>query len=144
MTLTPDWQNRIVDSSSSIDDIVAFHAALRELEASPEGILFPAIHSFRAISIGGGGFFHAVDFINGWRLRFPAAGNYTVTGNIGADVVPVAGVFVMQTKALAFATTSGAGGGGASSPSADAVANAVWSHPFANTLLTVKKFLGFS
>jgi hypothetical protein len=143
MTLTPDWQNRVIDSSSSITDIVAFHEALRELEASPEGMLFPAIHTYRAIGIGGGGFFYAVDFINGWKLRFPTAGNYTITGNIGAEIVPTPGVFVMQTKALAFATTAADGaGGGVAGPSADDVANAVWKHPFVSALLTVKKFIG--
>jgi hypothetical protein len=146
MALTPDWDNRIIDSSSSITDLVTFHQDLRALEASTTGMLFPPIHTFRALDVGGGGYFYSVDFINGWKLRFPVAGNYTITGNINAEVVGVAGVFVFQTKSLAFATTSaaGSGGGTGSAPSADDVANAVWSHPFASTLLTVKKFLGLS
>jgi hypothetical protein len=115
MTLTPDWNNKIIDSSDSITDIVAFHQALRVLEASPVGMLYPAIHTYRALDIGNGGHFYAVDFLNSWRLRFPMAGNYTITGNITAEIVPVAGVFIQQTKALAFATTSAGAGGGSSS-----------------------------
>jgi hypothetical protein len=47
-------------------------------------------------------------------LRFPVAGNYTVIGNIGATIVPVAGVFVDRTKAAAFSTIAGGSSGGAS------------------------------
>jgi hypothetical protein len=141
LVLTPDWQSRIVDASSSITDIVAFHAALRVLEASDEGILHPPIHTFRAINIGNGGFFHAVSFINDWRLRFAGAGSYEITGNIEAPLVPMTGVFVTQTKALAFATTSAAGAA-ATPVSADEIANKVWQHPVVKTLLTIRSFLG--
>jgi hypothetical protein len=112
MTLTPDWNNKIIDSSDSISDIVAFHQALRVLEASPVGMLHPPIHTYRALDLGGGGSFYTVDFVNSWRLRFPTPGNYSITGNISAEIVPVAGVFLTQTKALAFATTSAGGSGG--------------------------------
>lgn len=116
MSLTPDWANKVIDSSDNITDIVAFHQALRQLEASATGMLYPQIHTYRAIDIGGGGHFYAVDFINSWRLRFPAAGNYAITGNISAEIIPMAGVFITQTRALAFATSSaGAGGGGGAS-----------------------------
>lgn len=140
MILTPDWDNKLIDSSSSITDLVAFHKALRELEASPVGMLYPQIHSYRALDVGGGGFFYAVTFENGWRLRFPQAGNYTINGNLTADIVGVAGVFVYQTKALAFATTS-SGTVGQVSVNADEIADKVWSHPLVSSLLTVKKFL---
>jgi len=126
MLLTPQWESRVIDSSASITDLVAFHKALRELEASFTGMLHPAIHTYRALDVGGGGFFYAVEFVNGWRLRFPAAGSYTIIGNIKAELVPAPGVFVEATKALAFATTSAAGtGGGTSGPTAQEIARAV-------------------
>jgi hypothetical protein len=53
-----------------------------------------------------------LDYINGYTLIFPNAGNYTITGNLNAAIVPVGGVFVDRTKAAAFATVSGSGGGG--------------------------------
>lgn len=156
MALTPDWENRVINSSASVTDIVAFHKSLRQLEASLIGMRYPAIHTYRALDVGGGGFFYSVDFINGWRLRFPAAGNYVVTGNINAEVIGEAGVFVMQTKALAFATTSAAGTGGAgAAPSAGEIADAVLNAPAAsfnrpgtigrliNLVLTLPKFLAY-
>lgn len=113
MALTADFANKVIDSTASIPDVVAFHQALRVLEASDTGMLYPIIHTFKAIDLGAGGYFYSVDFVNGWRLRFPSPGDYTITGNINTPVIGVAGVFVDRTKALAFAT-SAAGGGGSS------------------------------
>jgi hypothetical protein len=154
--LVPDWDNRIIDCNASITDIVAFHKDLRVLEASPLGMRVPVIHTFRAIDVGGGGSFYALDLLNGWRLRFPQPGNYVITGNVGAEVIGVPGVFVMQTKALAFATTSATGaGGGTSGPSATEIADAVLNAPAAtynrtgtigrliNLVLTLPKFLAY-
>ena len=59
MALTPDFAARIVHSDASITDAVAFHAELRDIEASDEGVLYPAIHSYRQVALGGhrlGGF----------------------------------------------------------------------------------------
>lgn len=112
MALTADFSNKIIDSTASITDIVAFHQALRVLEASDLGMLYPVVHTFKALDLGGGAFMYGVDFVNGWRLRFPVAGDYTIIGNVNAAIIGVAGVFVDRTKALAFATTSSTGGSG--------------------------------
>jgi len=112
MTISIDWQNRLVLSTVSIGDIVAHATTLRDFEESAEGILYPPIITYKVMTLGGGAFFPAVDYINGYRLSFPNAGNYTVTGNIGAAIVPAAGVFVDRTTSAAFATVAGSGGGG--------------------------------
>jgi len=112
MALTADFGNKIIDSTASIPDILAFHQALRIFEASDMGMLYPVVHTFKQVNIGAGAFFYSVDFVNGWRLRFPSPGDYTITGNINALIIGVAGVFVDRTKALAFATSSAGGGGG--------------------------------
>lgn len=144
-----DWANKIVDASASITDIPAAHAELRALEMSDAGILYPPIISYRELAVGGGAVFPAIAFINGYRLRFPAAGNYTISGgNLSATIVPVAGVFVERVSASAYAVTavgsSSGGSTGGSTVAPDDVANAVWAHPVAATLLTVKRFLSLS
>ena len=111
MTISIDWANQLVVSTASITDIVAFKDALRDFEDDDVGVLYPPIITYKRLDLGGGAYFHAVDFINGWQLQFPNAGNYTVIGNIGATIVPVAGVFVDRTKSAAFATVAGSGGG---------------------------------
>lgn len=116
MPITVDWVNKRVNSTSSILDILEFKESLRLLEESDQGVLNPPIITYKRLDLGGGAFFHGVDFINGYTLRFPNAGTYEIIGNIGAAIVPVAGVFVERTKAAAFATVSGSGpvtGGGA-------------------------------
>lgn len=112
MALTVDWSNRRVVSTASITDIVAFETELRDFEESAIGMLSPPIVSYKRIDLGGGAYFHGVDFINGYQLIFPTAGSYEIIGNLGATIVPVAGVFVERTKAAAFATVSSGGGGG--------------------------------
>jgi hypothetical protein len=112
MTLSVDWGNRLVLSTGSIPDIVAFKEALRGFEDSDAGLLYPPIIQYKRLDLGGGAYFHAVDFINSYQLKFPTAGSYSIIGNIGATIVPVAGVFVDRTKAAAFASLSGGSGGG--------------------------------
>lgn len=112
MAITIDWINKRVQSTTSILDIVAHHDELRGFEESAQGMLFPPIISYKVLDLGGGSSFVGLDYINGYTLIFPNAGNYVIIGNIGAAIVPVAGVFVDRTKAAAFATVSGAGGGG--------------------------------
>jgi hypothetical protein len=124
MALTPDFANKLVLSDASITDIVAFHAALRDIESSDTGMLYPTIHAYKRVDLGGGAFFHDVPFLNGWQLKFPTPGNYEAIGNIGATIVPVAGVFVDRTKAAAFATVSSTGG--STGPTAADIAAAVW------------------
>ena len=112
MALSVDWANKIVDSSTSIVDIVAARGELRTLESSVAGMLYPVIITYKEIDLGGGSRFVAIDFINGYRLRFPAAGNYTIVGNLNAVILPVAGVYVERKTSAAFATISGSGGAG--------------------------------
>lgn len=123
MALTADFDNKLILSDASITDIVAFHATLRDIEQSDAGMLHPTVHAYKRVDLGGGAFFHDVPFLNGWQLKFPAPGNYTVIGNIGATIVPVAGVFVDRTKSAAFATVAGSGGG--AGPTAAEIAAAV-------------------
>ena len=111
MTITIDWQNKLVLSDASITDIVVFKETIREFEDDSVGMLNPPIIAYKRVDLGGGAYFHDVPFINGWQLKFPTPGNYTVVGNIGATIVPVAGVFVDRTKAAAFSTTSSGGSG---------------------------------
>jgi hypothetical protein len=122
MALTVDWLNKIVDSDSSITDLPAFKDEVRGLEDDAVGMLNAPIITYKKVDLGGGAFFHAVDLINGYTLRFNTPGNYVIVGNLNATIVPVAGVFVYQTKASAFATTSSGGTGPSASDIADAVA----------------------
>ncbi|PCI54144.1 MAG: hypothetical protein COB36_10660 [Alphaproteobacteria bacterium] len=110
MTISIDWPNKLVLSTESITDIVAFKDVLRDSEDDADGVLNDPIINYKKLNLGGGGFFHAVDFINGYQLKFPIAGNYTIIGNIGAVIVPVAGVFVDRTTSASFASfASGSG-----------------------------------
>lgn len=122
MTITVDWTNKLVLSTASITDIVAFKNTIREFEDDDVGMLYDAIIAYKRVDLGGGSYFHDVPFINGYQLKFPNPGNYTIVGNLGATIVPVAGVFVDRTKSAAFATVAGSG---ASGPTASEIATAV-------------------
>ena len=122
MSLTFDWANRVVESSASILDLPAFHAALRDAEDDPVGMVHPVIHTWKALDLGGGVLFVQADFINGWRLKFPTAGNYVIQGNLNASIVAVAGVYVERKTSAAYATTAVGGSG----PTAVDIAAAVW------------------
>ena len=100
--LTMDWENRIIDSDSSITNIITFKDELRVLESSDIGVLYPPIITYKRVDTGGGAFQHFVDVINSYRGRFPVAGDYQITGNINGDLIPVSGVFVERIKASAF------------------------------------------
>lgn len=121
MALTINWASKVIDSDASITDMPAFHAELRDAEDSAEGMLYPTTHTWKALDLGGGAFFYGLDLINGWRLRFPAAGNYTIQGNLNAEIIPVAGVYVERKTSAAYATTAIGGSG----PSAGDIAAAV-------------------
>lgn len=123
MTITVDWANKIVISTASITDLPVFHETLRDLEDDPAGIVYPVIHKWKALDLGGGAFMYQADFINGYTLTFPNAGNYSIKGNLNATINPVAGVYVERQTALASATTAQGGSG----PSAADIANAVLS-----------------
>lgn len=125
MAISIDWGARRVVSTASILDIVEFKDTIRDLEDNSEGVLYPPVITYKRLDLGGGAFFHAVDFINSYQLIFPNAGNYSIIGNIGATIVPVAGVFVDRTKSAAFSTVS-SGGGGLSGSDINAIVDAVW------------------
>ena len=123
MAITIDWENKIVESTSSITDIVAFHHILRDEEDSVIGILYPITHNWKTVNLGGGAYFYAVEFVNGWKLKFPNPGNYEIVGNISADIVPVAGVYVERKTSAAFSTTTV----GSTGFSLEQIAQEVWS-----------------
>ncbi len=138
MALTPNFAAKVIVSTASITDVVAFHAALREIEASDTGMLYPTVHSYKEVQLGGGSIFPAVAFINGWTLEF-VAGNFEIKGgNIDVTINPVANCYVRQTQSAAYAVTS-IGAGGATP---EQISDAVWSNVFASKLLSVVKFLG--
>ena len=120
--MTIDYANLIVMMDASIVDMPAFHRALRDAEFTPTGMLYPAIHTYKQVDLGGGAIFPAVDFINGWTLQFPA-GNYTVAGgNLNATINPVAGCYIKQTQSAAYAVTEAGGSGGLTSEQASQLA----------------------
>lgn len=124
MAISVDWTNKLVLSTASITDIIAFKDTIRDLEDDDAGMLYDPIISFKQLDLGGGAYFYGVDFINGYQLKFPNTGNYEIVGNIGATIVPVAGVYVERKTSAAFATTSVGGSG----PSAADIATEVWQH----------------
>ena len=119
--ITIDWANKLVLSSSDIPDVVAFKDTIREFEDDAIGMLYPPVISYKRLALGAGAYMHGVDLINGYQLRFPTAGSYTITGNLGGVIVPVAGVYVERRTSAAFATTSVGGSG----PTAAEIAAAV-------------------
>ena len=138
MALTIDWPGQIVNSDSSILDLAAFHVALRDLEDDPIAMVYPIIHNWRALSLGGGAYFYQVDFINGWQLKFPTPGNYTIKGNLNATIVPVAGVFVDRLTSAAYSTTSVGGGGPSAGDIAAALLSGLMSTTIAANLVQVR------
>lgn len=124
MAVTIDWANLVVECTSSITDLPVFHALLRAAEDDAVGMLYPTIHTWKALPLGGGAFFYGMEFINDWKLKFTVPGNYTIEGNLSAPVLPVAGVYLERRTSAAFATTAVGGSG----PSAASIAAAVWSH----------------
>jgi hypothetical protein len=121
MAISFDTANLIIESTASITDLPVFHAALRDWEDSEEGMIWPVTHTWKVVDLGGGAYFYAADLINGWTLKFPNAGNYTIQGNLGATIVPVYGVYVERKTSAAYATTAVGGSG----PSAADIAAAV-------------------
>lgn len=120
MALTFDTVNRVIESSASITDLPAFHAALRDWEDGEAAAVHPVTHSWRALDLGGA-FFYQADLLNGWALKFPTPGSYTIQGNLNGTIVPVAGVYVERKTSAAFATTSVGGSGPTAAQVADEV-----------------------
>lgn len=120
MTITVDWQNRIIESTASLTDLPAFHATLRGLEDDATGALYPVTHTWKALDLGSGAFFYQADLINGYTLRFSGAGPFQISGNINGTIVDT-GVQIERKTSAAFATTAVGGSG----PSAESIAAAV-------------------
>jgi len=126
MGLTLNYLSKIVISDASISDMVLFHQELREIEASFMGILYPTIHTYKEVQIGGGAIFPAVAFINGWTLQF-VAGSFSISGgNLSATINPVSGCYVERMQSAAYAVSSALGG--STGPTAAEVATAVWGY----------------
>ena len=121
MALTFNTATYTIESTASINDLPAFHAALRDWEDSEAGAIHPVTHSWKALDLGSGGFFYQADLLSPWVLKFPNAGNYTISGNLNATITPVAGVYVERKTSAAYITTSVGGSG----PSAESIAAAV-------------------
>lgn len=118
MSISVDWPNKVIESTASLTDLPAFHATLRDLEDDATGAVYPVTHEWKALDLGGGAYFYQMDLINGYTLKFPNSGNYTITGNLNGTIVPVAGVYVERKTSAAFVTTAVGGSG----PSAASIA----------------------
>ncbi len=121
MALTFDTATYTIESTASINDLPAFHAACRDWEDSAEGAIHPVTHSWKALDLGSGGYFYQCDLQSPWVLKFPNAGNYTISGNLNTTITPVAGVYVERKTSAAYVTTSVGGSG----PSAESIAAAI-------------------
>lgn len=121
MALTFNTATYTIESTASLSDLPAFHAALRDWEDSEAGAIHPVTHSWKALDLGSGGFFYQCDLLSPWVLKFLNAGNYTISGNLNATITPVAGVYVERKTSAAYVTTSVGGSG----PSAAEIAAAI-------------------
>ena len=143
MTISVNTANRVIESTASITDLPAFHAALRDWEDSPDGAIHPVTHSWKALDLGGGAFFYQADLINGYALRFSGAGPFQISGNLKGPIVDT-GVQVERTTSAAFSTTAVGGSG----PSAESIAAAVLAAlqattiPVNNTLINGAPVIG--
>lgn len=115
-----DWPNKIIESDSSILDLPAFHATLRDLEDDAAGAIHPVTHRWKALDLGGGAFFYQADLINGYVLEFVGVGPFQISGNLKGSIIDT-GVQVERTTSAAFSTTAVGGSG----PSAESIAAAV-------------------
>ena len=139
MSLTFNTATYTIESTASITDLPAFHAELRDWEDSEQGAIHPVTHTWKALDLGGGGFFYQADLLSPWVLKFPNAGNYTISGNLNATIVPVAGVYVERKTSAAYITTAVGGSG----PSASDIAAALLAALNATTIPTdVRKVNG--
>lgn len=138
MALTFDTDNLVINSDSSITDLPAFHADLRGFEDNESGVVSPVTHTYKKVDIGGGAYFHAVDLINGWVLKFIGAGPFQISGNLKGSIIDT-GVQVERKTSAAFSTTAVGGSG----PSAESIAAAVLAALNATTIpVDTKKMNG--
>ena len=103
MALTPDFAARIVHSDASITDAVAFHAALRDIEASEVGVLYPSIHSYRQVELGGGAVFPANSAVRS-RTSLMLNQHYLVN-NTNADFRPASEATTLEEFIAAYPAT---------------------------------------
>ena len=122
MSLTFNTATYTIESTASITDLPAFHAELRDWEDSEQGAIHPVTHTWKALDLGSGGHFFQLDLLSPYHLKFPNAGNYTISGNLKGAIVPVAGVYVERETSAAYITTAVGGSG----PSAESIAAATW------------------
>ena len=138
MTISIDWPNKIIESDSSILDLPAFHATLRDLEDDAAGAIHPVTHRWKALDLGGGAFFYQADLINGYALKFIGTGPFQISGNLKGSIIDT-GVQVERTTSAAFSTTAVGGSG----PSAESIAAAVLAALQATTIpVDTKKMNG--
>lgn len=104
-----DWENKVVESTTSITDLPAFKDTIRDLEDDAEGMLYAPVIIYKKVIVGSGAL-HAVDFINGYRLKFIGVGPFVITGNLNATIIPT-GVQIEREKSLSFVTVASDGGG---------------------------------
>ena len=121
MALTFNTATYTIESTASITDLPAFHAALRDWEDSEQGAIHPVTHTWKALDLGGGGFFYQADVLSPWVLKFPNAGNYMINGNLNATITPVSGVYVERKTSAAYVTTAIGGSGPSAADIADAI-----------------------
>ena len=138
-----DWPNKIIESDSSILDLPAFHATLRDLEDDAAGAIHPVTHRWKALDLGGGAFFYQADLINGYALKFIGTGPFQISGNLKGSIIDT-GVQVERKTSAAYATTVVGGSG----PSAESIAAAVLAAlqattiPVNNTLINGAPVIG--
>ena len=138
-----DWPNKIIESDSSILDLPAFHATLRDLEDDAAGAIHPVTHRWKALDLGGGAFFYQADLINGYALKFIGTGPFQISGNLKGSIIDT-GVQVERKTSAAFSTTAVGGSG----PSAESIAAAVLAAlqattiPVNNTLINGAPVIG--
>ena len=104
-----DWENKVVESTASITDLPAFKDIIRGLEDDAEGMLYAPVIIYKKVTVGSGAL-HAIDFINGYKLKFIGAGPFTIIGNLNAPIVAT-GVQIEREKSLSFVTVASDGGG---------------------------------
>lgn len=119
-----DYANLIVLMDTNITDMVMFHKSLRDGEATATGILYPVIHNYKEVQLGGGAIFPSIEFINGWTLQYEA-GSWSISGgNLDVNINQVPNCYIVQTQSAAYAVTSADGGGSVYTP--EEIADAVW------------------
>ena len=119
MALTVNWLTKIVYSTGSITDLPLHHLELRDLEASPTGMLYESICNWQSLNLGGGATLPQIDYINGYVLEFIGTGPFVISGNLNATINDT-GVQVERKTSAAYATSAVGGSG----PTAESIAAA--------------------